>query len=124
MLMTGAHDESADELAAVLSDADGTRHRSRRSTRSAPRSSPRRASARAAASSLEVVGLYVVCIGGALVLAALLVAATGGSWTDVFSAMLDGSDPQRRPDRAHARRRRRRSCSCRWARSSAVAPAW
>ena len=41
--------------------------------------------------SLEVVGLYVICITGALVLAALLVAATGGSWTAVFSAILDGS---------------------------------
>jgi general nucleoside transport system permease protein len=41
--------------------------------------------------SLEVIGLYVICIAGALVLAALLVAATGGSWTAVFSAILDGS---------------------------------
>ena len=39
----------------------------------------------------EVVLLYVICIGGALALAAILVAATGGSWTDVYSAMLDGS---------------------------------
>ncbi|MEO1061182.1 MAG: ABC transporter permease [Actinomycetota bacterium] len=39
----------------------------------------------------EVVGLYVVCIAAALVLSALLVAATGGSWTAVFGAMLDGS---------------------------------
>ena len=41
--------------------------------------------------SLEVIGLYVICIAGALALAALLVAATGGSWTAVFSAILDGS---------------------------------
>src|SRR6478735_6873719 len=41
--------------------------------------------------SLEVVGLYAVCILGALTLAALLVAATGGSWTAVYTAMLDGS---------------------------------
>lgn len=39
----------------------------------------------------EVVLLYVLCIGGALLLAALLVVATGGSWTDVYTAMLDGS---------------------------------
>jgi simple sugar transport system permease protein len=41
--------------------------------------------------SLEVIGLYAICIAGALVLAALLVAATGGSWSAVFSAILDGS---------------------------------
>ncbi len=39
----------------------------------------------------EVVVLYVICLGGALTLAALLVAVTGGSWTDVYQAMLDGS---------------------------------
>ena len=39
----------------------------------------------------EVVLLYVICIGGALALAAVLVAATGGSWTAVYRAMLDGS---------------------------------
>jgi simple sugar transport system permease protein len=39
----------------------------------------------------EVVLLYVICIGGALALAAILVAATGGSWTAVYRAMLDGS---------------------------------
>ena len=44
----------------------------------------------------EVVGLYVVCIGTALALAAILVAATGGSWADVYTAMLDGSHPERR----------------------------
>jgi simple sugar transport system permease protein len=41
--------------------------------------------------SLEVIGLYAICITGALVLAALLVAATGGSWTAVFSAIFNGS---------------------------------
>lgn len=41
--------------------------------------------------TLEVVGLYAVCIAVALALAALLVAATGGSWTAVYTAMLDGS---------------------------------
>lgn len=39
----------------------------------------------------EVVGLYVVCIGTALTLAAILVAATGGSWQDVYTAMLRGA---------------------------------
>src|SRR5829696_2157991 len=39
----------------------------------------------------EVVALYAVCLSVALALAALLVAATGGSWTDVYRAMLDGS---------------------------------
>jgi simple sugar transport system permease protein len=39
----------------------------------------------------EVIGLYAVCIGVALSLAALLVAATGGSWQDVYTAMLQGS---------------------------------
>src|SRR6187401_2024091 len=36
-------------------------------------------------------GLYVVSIGGALVLSALIVWATGGSASAVFSALLDGS---------------------------------
>jgi len=39
----------------------------------------------------EVVLLYVVCIAGALAVAAVLVAVTGGSWTNVYTAMLDGS---------------------------------
>ena len=39
----------------------------------------------------EVVGLYAVCLFVALALAAICVAATGGSWTNVYSAMLDGS---------------------------------
>ncbi|MGH9271779.1 MAG: ABC transporter permease subunit, partial [Ilumatobacteraceae bacterium] len=40
---------------------------------------------------IEVVTLYVICLGAALTLAAVLVSATGGSWTDVYRAMLDGS---------------------------------
>lgn len=39
----------------------------------------------------EVIGLYVLCIGIALTLAAVLVAATGGSWQDVYTAMLEGA---------------------------------
>lgn len=39
----------------------------------------------------EVVGLYVLSIGVALALSALLVSVTGGSATAVFSALLDGS---------------------------------
>lgn len=46
---------------------------------------------------LEVVGLYAASIAVALALAALLVEATGGSWTGVVDAMLDGS--VRRPGR-------------------------
>ena len=41
--------------------------------------------------TVEVVLLYVICLGAALTLAALLVVATGGSWTGVYQAMLDGS---------------------------------
>ena len=39
----------------------------------------------------EILILYVACISGALVLSALLVAVTGGSWRAVFAALLDGS---------------------------------
>ncbi len=39
----------------------------------------------------EIVFLYVACISGALVVSALLVAVTGGSWQAVFAALLDGS---------------------------------
>lgn len=39
----------------------------------------------------EVVALYAICLFGALALAAVCVAATGGSWTNVYTAMLDGS---------------------------------
>lgn len=41
--------------------------------------------------STVAVGLYVGCIAGALAVSALLVAATGGSASEVFSALLDGS---------------------------------
>ncbi len=39
----------------------------------------------------EVVSLYAACIFGALVLSALLVESTGGSWSELFAALLDGS---------------------------------
>lgn len=39
----------------------------------------------------ELVVLYVACVSAALVLSALLVAVTGGSWRAVFAALLDGS---------------------------------
>jgi len=45
----------------------------------------------------EIAALYAACIAAALVLAAVLVVLTGGSWTDVFRALLDGS--VRRPGR-------------------------
>lgn len=45
----------------------------------------------------EVVALYAICLFVALALAAICVAATGGSWTNVYIAMLDGSI--RRPGR-------------------------
>lgn len=38
-----------------------------------------------------VLGLYAASIGGALLISAVMVEATGGSWSDVFSALLDGS---------------------------------
>ncbi len=40
---------------------------------------------------LQATALYVGCVVAALALCAGLVAATGGSWRSVFSAMLDGS---------------------------------
>ncbi len=43
------------------------------------------------ASTREVVALYAICLFVALALAAICVAATGGSWTNVYTAMLDGS---------------------------------
>ena len=39
----------------------------------------------------EVAALYGICLFAALVLAAIIVAATGGSWPKVFTAILDGS---------------------------------
>lgn len=41
--------------------------------------------------ALVATAVYAACVGVALVLCALLVAATGGSWQNVFSALLDGS---------------------------------
>jgi len=38
-----------------------------------------------------VLGLYAASIGGALLISAVMVESTGGSWSDVFSALLDGS---------------------------------
>ena len=46
---------------------------------------------------VDIAVLYGVCVGAAVALAALLVMTTGGSWTDVFNALLDGS--VRRPGR-------------------------
>lgn len=48
-------------------------------------------------SALEVVGLYAISVLVALALAAVLVESTGGSWTGVVDALLDGS--VRRPGR-------------------------
>lgn len=45
----------------------------------------------------EVVGLYAISLFVALALAAICVAATGGSWTNVYTAIIDGSI--RRPGR-------------------------
>jgi len=42
-------------------------------------------------STAEVIVLYVVCLFVALALAAICVSATGGSWSNVYTAMLDGS---------------------------------
>src|SRR3954451_8303170 len=39
----------------------------------------------------EVIGLYAICLFVALALAAICVAATGGSWTNVYTAIIDGS---------------------------------
>ena len=39
----------------------------------------------------EVVALYAICLFVALALAAICVAATGGSWTNVYTAIVDGS---------------------------------
>ncbi len=39
----------------------------------------------------EVVALYAICLFVALALAAIIVAATGGSWPNVYTAILDGS---------------------------------
>ena len=42
-------------------------------------------------SAREVIALYAICLFVALAIAAICVAATGGSWTNVYTAMLDGS---------------------------------
>jgi simple sugar transport system permease protein len=42
-------------------------------------------------SAREVIALYAICLFVALALAAVCVAATGGSWTNVYTAMVDGS---------------------------------
>ncbi|MFP5489381.1 MAG: ABC transporter permease [Acidimicrobiia bacterium] len=39
----------------------------------------------------EIAGLYAICVAAALALSALLVETTGGSSSEVFSALLDGS---------------------------------
>ncbi|HEX3087200.1 MAG TPA: hypothetical protein VHQ23_01000 [Ilumatobacteraceae bacterium] len=39
----------------------------------------------------EVVALYAICLFIALAIAAICVAATGGSWTNVYTAIVDGS---------------------------------
>jgi len=39
----------------------------------------------------EIVGLYALCLFVALTVSAVLVMSTGGSWTDVYTAMFDGS---------------------------------
>ena len=72
----------------------------------------------------EVVALYAICLFVALALAAICVAATGGSWINVYTAIIDGSI--RKPGRwgTHVGRRRHRSCSWPSARSSTGAPGW
>ena len=39
----------------------------------------------------EVIALYAICVFVALAIAAICVAATGGSWVNVYTAILDGS---------------------------------
>lgn len=39
----------------------------------------------------EIVALYALCLFVALTVSAVLVVSTGGSWTDVYTAMFDGS---------------------------------
>ena len=41
--------------------------------------------------ALEMGSLYVLSIGGALFISAVLVAITGNSWPKVFGALLDGA---------------------------------
>jgi simple sugar transport system permease protein len=42
-------------------------------------------------SGIEMAGLYVLSLGAALLISAVLVATTGNSWQKVFEAMLDGA---------------------------------
>jgi simple sugar transport system permease protein len=42
-------------------------------------------------SAAQITALYVVSLGGALMISALLVAMTGASWQKVFGALLDGA---------------------------------
>lgn len=42
-------------------------------------------------SGVEMAGLYVLSLGGALLISAVLVAITGNSWQKVFGALLDGA---------------------------------
>ena len=42
-------------------------------------------------SGLEMAGLYVLSLGGALIISAVLVAIAGNSWQKVFGALLDGA---------------------------------
>ena len=56
--------------------------------------SPRGESAarpRGAPDWVVAVGLYALCVGVALVASAILVAVTGGPWSSVLSALVDGS---------------------------------
>lgn len=59
------------------------------STSPPPRTSERNGARRADA--LQLVLMYVASVAGALVVSAILVSTTGGSWRKVFSALLDGS---------------------------------
>ncbi len=42
-------------------------------------------------SRLEMTGLYVLSLGGAIVISGALVAVTGNSWSKVFGALMDGA---------------------------------
>jgi general nucleoside transport system permease protein len=79
---------SVDPAAAGAADADVGSRLGRASTRLGRPSASRM---RVPPILVEAVVLYVLCIGAALILSALLVEATGGSAGSVFSALLDGS---------------------------------
>ena len=131
MLMTGARDRVDDRSerhrADPAHDADRTRGDSTASTtideeRPEVVAQARERSRRGVTPRSS--GSTSLCVGVALALAAILVAATGGSWADVYTAMLDGSVPQARAGSVSPSASPRRSCSSRSAPSSAVAPAW